>query len=589
MATAGTAYIELRAKLDQFERDLKSAEGRVTSSAKTMGQKVSAFGKQASVTGRRMTVGLTAPIVALGGVMVKAASDLDESMNKVTVVFGESADEIKAWAKTAATSLGISRQEALESAGTFGNLFTAMEIATPQATKMSKGMIQLASDLASFNNANPEDTLLALRSGLVGEVEPLRKFGVNLSAARVEVEALRLGLVKEGDELDAAAKAQAAYSLILQDTTTAQGDFARTADGAANKQRILNAQAKDGAAQFGKALKPALETVQRVAAVLLEKFNSLSPRMQKVIIVTVGLVAALGPLLAIIGSLIGITTALGITFTAVGVAMTLGIGVAVAAIVAAVVLIIKNWDKIKEAVSNAVDAVVGFVRALPGRILSALAGLGNLLYQKGRDMISGLIGGIKDAASGIGSAIGGAVSNAVGALNPFGGAGAGKLGGNLVSIGRSLQAQGFSVGEHPAFGGVDPVHTAGSYHYIGRAIDINWPGPDERTVLTGLGMKFQASLSGIKELLGPWNDPNHQSHLHLAMDYGGIVKGPAMIAQGNITEAHIPLTGPGAQGFSISGTLHIPGIGPAILEGARLEMGRANHRGNRLARLRANG
>jgi len=99
-------------------------------------------------------------------------------LNKVEVVFGENAAAIKQWSKDAAEAFGMSRQKALEAAGTFGNLFRALGLGTPQASDMSKKLVQLAADLASFNNANPEEVLLALRSGLVGEAEPLRKFGV---------------------------------------------------------------------------------------------------------------------------------------------------------------------------------------------------------------------------------------------------------------------------------------------------------------------------------------------------------------------------------------------------------------------------
>lgn len=48
----------------------------------------------------------------------------------------------------------------------------------------------------------------------------------------------------------------------------------------------------------------------------------------------------------------------------------------------------------------------------------------------------------------------------------------------LVKLGKKLQGMGFDIGEHPAFGGVDPVHTKGSYHYRpgGQALDVNYRG-----------------------------------------------------------------------------------------------------------------
>lgn len=192
---------------------------------------------------------------------ITAASDLAESTSKAEVVFGKSADAVKKFGQTAATSLGMSQQQATEATATFGNLFVSMKIGQPQAAKMSTTMVQLAADLASFNNASPEETLLALRSGLVGETEPLRRFGINLNAATLKAEAAALGLGKIGPTLTSNQKAQAAYSLILKQSTTAQGDFARTSEGLANQQRILAAQTEDAKAAIGEVLLPAVLAV----------------------------------------------------------------------------------------------------------------------------------------------------------------------------------------------------------------------------------------------------------------------------------------------------------------------------------------
>lgn len=267
-----------------------------------------------------------AGVLSFGKQAFGAASDLNESVSKAQVVFGDAFATIDAQAQNAAQSLGMSRQQALEAAGTFGNLFRAMGIGVDTSADMSTKLIQLAADLASFNNANPEDVLLALKSGLVGETEPLRQFGVNLNEARIKAEALRLGLVKgnvnlvdvqqkqiavrkateaqnkalkeggvnsqeykdavvdvaaaEADlrdelagkvpELTAAEKAQSAYSLILQDTSLAQGDYERTADGAANTQRTLSAEWDNFTAKVGQFLLPVGQTVLGVAKSGLE-------------------------------------------------------------------------------------------------------------------------------------------------------------------------------------------------------------------------------------------------------------------------------------------------------------------------------
>jgi hypothetical protein len=51
-------------------------------------------------------------------------------------------------------------------------------------------------------------------------------------------------------------------------------------------------------------------------------------------------------------------------------------------------------DKIKAAVSTTLSQVLGLFAGLPGRILSAVSGLNNILYQTGKDIVQGLINGI---------------------------------------------------------------------------------------------------------------------------------------------------------------------------------------------------
>lgn len=239
-------------------KSLDTTMGRATTTATRMSTTTSrawsAMGQRAKIAAASAGVAM----VAFGVKSVNAASDLEESLNKVKVVFGDNATAIEAWSKTAADNLGMSQQKALEAAGTFGNLFDAMEL-TPELTKnMSQGLVNLSADLASFNNMDPTEVLDKLRSGLVGEVEPLRTLGVNLNQATLEAKAMELGLMKTGQELTAGAKAQAAYAIILEQTTNAQGDFARTSDGFANQQRKLGATFEDLAASVGKILLPHL-------------------------------------------------------------------------------------------------------------------------------------------------------------------------------------------------------------------------------------------------------------------------------------------------------------------------------------------
>jgi hypothetical protein len=216
---------------------------------------VSSFG---SIAGK--AAGVTAlALAAVGVAAVKAASDLGESLNKAKVVFGSAQGSVVAFSETTAESLGISQAAALEATAGFGAMAQSAGLSEKASADLSVDLVKLAGDMASFNNQDPTEMLERLRSGLAGEAEPLRRFGVFISEARVETEAYASGIAKAGEELTDAQKVQARFNIIMADTAKQQGDFARTVGTSLpNQMRVLKAQLIDTAASLGQQLLPAL-------------------------------------------------------------------------------------------------------------------------------------------------------------------------------------------------------------------------------------------------------------------------------------------------------------------------------------------
>lgn len=211
----------------------------------------------------------------------EAASNLNEQTNKVRAVFKDSSAEVEAFGKTTADSLGIANDQALEAAGTFGNLFTTVHLAPAENARLSTSLVKLAADLASFNNADPSEALDALRSGLIGEAEPLRRFGVLLSETRVQQEAMRETGKNSAKQLTDQEKILARYALILKDTAPAQGDFAKTSEQLANNQRILHARLRDSAAAMGTELNPAIQDLTTFSIAALDAVSKLAAGINK--------------------------------------------------------------------------------------------------------------------------------------------------------------------------------------------------------------------------------------------------------------------------------------------------------------------
>jgi hypothetical protein len=188
---------------------------------------------------------------------IRAASDFEEATSKVNVIFGRASKSVKAFADTAARSLGQSKQAVLDAAGAFGTFGKAAGLAGEDLSLFTTDFITLATDLASFNNTTPEEAVQAIGAALRGEAEPLRRFGVLLNDATLKAEAMELGIYSGNKALTAQQKILAAQSAIYKQTGDAQGDFARTADGLANKQRTLSALFKNFQIQLGQQLLPA--------------------------------------------------------------------------------------------------------------------------------------------------------------------------------------------------------------------------------------------------------------------------------------------------------------------------------------------
>ena len=282
MATIPPILVQIQADVASLKQGLAQAEAAIKGVGDNV--KVADSGMKkftASLKNVASTVGVAfagTQVVQFAKDTIMAASNMAESLSKVRVVFGEGAAAVEEWGKSAADSMGISNQAALEAAGTYGNLFQAFGLGQGQAQDMSMSLVQLASDMASFNNTSIDQAITALRSGLSGETEPLKRFGVAMNEARLKTEALALGLIKStSDALTPAAKAQAAYALIMKDTALAQGDYARTADGTANTMKTLQAKMEDAKVALGDALMPAFQgllAVLKVAIPLLQKLGN---------------------------------------------------------------------------------------------------------------------------------------------------------------------------------------------------------------------------------------------------------------------------------------------------------------------------
>lgn len=239
-----------------------------------------AFGKLGSLAkagGLAVAAGLavaTAAATALGVASVRAASDFSETATAVEQVFGSAAGSLEQFAKTADKTMGQSQTQFLNAAKTFGIFGKAAGMSSEENANFSQTLSVLASDLASFNNTSVDTAITAIGAALRGESEPIRQFGVLLDDATLKARAAAMGIASGNAPLTQQQRVLAAYNEIMAQTTTQQGDFARTAGGMANGMRIISAMFDNLKIQIGNAFLPLMLQVVPVIQDFLSKLTA---------------------------------------------------------------------------------------------------------------------------------------------------------------------------------------------------------------------------------------------------------------------------------------------------------------------------
>lgn len=290
-----------------FDKAIQSAEKTASSFEKRMesiSSKAKSIGDKLSGIGTALTVGVTTPLAVAGKSMVDAASDFDENMNKISVAFGDSADDVKAWADTATESFGLSMNQALEATSLFGDMATSMGISQSEAASMSTSLAGLAGDMASFKNIGIDEAMTALNGVFTGETESLKQLGIVMTEVNLQEFADGLGLVY--DDMTQAEKVQLRYNYVMAMSKNAIGDYARTSDGTANSMRTFQASVENLAITLGQNLLPIVTPIIQKATEMVNAFAAADPQLQQLVLKIAGIAAVAGPALLVIGKMVSV-------------------------------------------------------------------------------------------------------------------------------------------------------------------------------------------------------------------------------------------------------------------------------------------
>lgn len=157
--------------------------------------------------------------------------------------------------------LGVDPTKAMTYMATIQSLGTSFGLTSDKAYVLSKNLTQLAYDEGSYWNKDVAETFTAMSSAISGEIEPIRRLGVDLSQARLQQELLALGFNKQVSSLSQADKAVLRYIAIMKQTANVQGNLAQTIQSPANQIKILKAQLDMLAKSVGSLLYPTLKSI----------------------------------------------------------------------------------------------------------------------------------------------------------------------------------------------------------------------------------------------------------------------------------------------------------------------------------------
>lgn len=279
MADAGSIKFTLKAVTKQFDAAMARARGQLE-----------------SVSGELAGIGATAGVAfgALAGGMALATkkySDHAERLNVIQVAFGEFAGEAQAWATSFADATNRSSSELLGFAGSFQSILSPMLGGAEAAKDMSMQLTELAIDFGSFKNLRPEEAFQKLRSGIVGEAEPLRDLGIVMDEATLKSFALSQGITKSVESMTGGEKTALRFKAIVAQSTLAMHDAANTSMSLANLMVGLDSKIQDVGVSFGEIFEPYAKKAL-VALIDWLKWLRDLPKQTKASLVGIGAIAA---------------------------------------------------------------------------------------------------------------------------------------------------------------------------------------------------------------------------------------------------------------------------------------------------------
>jgi uncharacterized protein YbjQ (UPF0145 family) len=246
-----------RTETSRLQRELSATE----EAFQELGRGVEAATTMAVVAATAIGAAMT----AIGVASLSAATDMEETQGKFDVVFRGMTDTAEGWAKDLQENYALSEKAGKHFLSSIQDLIVPTGMLREEAGALSNKFVQLAVDLASFNNFTEASVIRDFQSALAGGSDTLTKFGISAQVADIKQKALTMGFMKGGAELTKAERTLVLYQLSVEGSSDALGDLSRTSAGLANQKKKLKSNIDDLSVAIGRHLIP--EATRIVTAV----------------------------------------------------------------------------------------------------------------------------------------------------------------------------------------------------------------------------------------------------------------------------------------------------------------------------------
>lgn len=206
---------------------------------------------------------------------ISSYADYVESLNFLNAAVKDSNEGFNKFLQLQRQSFGLDPTQLNTTASIFYSFGNSLGFASDQTKLISMNMTQLAADLASMHNTDLETMTSKLRSALAGRAHAIAKLGISVHDATIEEWLLTKGINDSMRSMSEASQAAARYAFIIEKSTAAQGDLAKTINSPANQMKILATQAALAKQNLGSLFVNVLMPGIKIINAILQPLNAL--------------------------------------------------------------------------------------------------------------------------------------------------------------------------------------------------------------------------------------------------------------------------------------------------------------------------